>query len=62
VQQRQVLFGRKEGKCLNKVLTFTLLILVVFGLLVCGMCEVAANADDQAERDYAALMKHKRTL
>jgi hypothetical protein len=57
-----VLFERKEGKRLNTVLTLTLLILLIFGLLVCGMCEVAANADEQSERDYAGLMKHKRTL
>ena len=42
------------------MLTLTLFIILIFGLLVCGMCEVAANADEQAERDYTLLMKLKR--
>jgi len=42
------------------VLTLTLLILLISGLLVCGMCEIAANADEQAERDYTLLIKLKR--
>jgi len=42
------------------VLTLTLFILLIFGLLVCGMCAVAANADEQAERDPTILMKLKR--
>jgi hypothetical protein len=42
------------------VVTLTLLILLIFGLLVCGMCEIAANADEQAERDYTLLIKLKR--
>jgi hypothetical protein len=42
------------------VLTLTLLILLIIGVLVGGMCEVAANADEQAERDYAHLMKLRR--
>jgi hypothetical protein len=42
------------------LLTLSLLILLTIGVLVCGMCEVAANADEQAERDYAFLMKLRR--
>jgi hypothetical protein len=42
------------------VLTLSLLILLIIGVLICGMCEVAANADDQAERDYALLVKLTR--
>ena len=44
------------------MLTLTLLILLIFGLLVCGMCEIAANADEQAERDYTLLIKLKRLV
>lgn len=42
------------------VLTLTLVILLIIGVLVGGMCEVAANADEQAERDYALLMRLTR--
>lgn len=43
------------------VLTLTVLILLTLGLLICGMCEVAANADEQAEHDYTLLIKLKRS-
>ena len=42
------------------VLSLSLLILLIIGVLICGMCEVAANADEQAERDYALLVKLTR--
>ena len=42
------------------MLTLTLLILLIIGVLVGGMCEVAANADEQAEYDYALLVKLRR--
>ena len=44
------------------MLTLSLLIFLIIGVLVCGMCELAANADEQAERDYALLMKLTRNL
>jgi len=43
------------------VLTLTLLILLIFGLLLYGLCKVATDADEQAERDYA-LLKLERNL
>lgn len=44
------------------MLTLSLLILLIIGLLVRGMCEVAANADQQVERDWALHVKHTRNL
>ena len=42
------------------MLTLSLLILLIIGVLICGMCEAAANADSQAERDYALLVRLTR--
>ena len=39
-----------------------LLILLVFGLLVDGLCKVAADADEQTRRDYGLLMELKRNI
>jgi hypothetical protein len=46
----------------ENVLTLTLLILLIFGLLVYGLGKVATAADEQAGRDYALLMKPERNL
>jgi len=46
----------------EQVLTLILLILLVFGLLVDGLCKVAADADEQARRDYGLLLKLKRNV
>ena len=42
------------------MLTLSLFILLIIGVLIRGMCEAAANADSQAERDYALLVKLTR--
>ena len=44
------------------MLTLTLLILLIFDLLVYGLCKVATDADEQAERDYTLLMKLERSV
>ena len=45
----------------STVLALTLFILVIFALLIHGLCKASADADEQAERDYA-LMKVRRNL